>query len=57
MERASGEFFEKVRNGYLALARLHPERIVVIAAEQPVESIAGQVIEIIRDRYRAFQEA
>lgn len=39
MEKSGLEFFERVRNGYLALANAEPERFVIVPAEQPAEEI------------------
>jgi len=39
MEMSNDEFFERVRQGYLELAKEEPGRIVVIDGKQPIESI------------------
>lgn len=39
MEKSGLEFFERVRNGYLALANAEPERFVIVPAEQLAEEI------------------
>ncbi len=43
MERESREFHERVRMGYLALARRWPERIVVIDAARDADAVAATV--------------
>jgi dTMP kinase len=37
------EFFERVRQGYLEIARQHPERCVVIDASQPLEKVQQEL--------------
>lgn len=46
LERASEEFHQRVRAGYLELARKEPERFRVIEGRQPIDAIQ----EAIRDR-------
>ena len=47
MESAGIEFHNRVRNGYLQLAKLEPERIKVIDASKSVDEIHNKVVEII----------
>jgi len=49
-EAESVEFHRKVRAGFLELARLDPERWVVIDAEGSAEEIALRVRELVLDR-------
>lgn len=42
-EREKAEFFEKVRQGYLARAAAEPERFAVIDAGQPLESVKADI--------------
>lgn len=42
-ERQEGEFFERVRRGYLSLAEAEPTRFRVIDAAQPLESVAADI--------------
>ena len=37
------DFHERVRNGFLTIAKHHPDRCVVIDAEQPIKSIATEI--------------
>jgi dTMP kinase len=46
LEREKVEFFEAVRQGYLALAAAEPERFFVVDANQTIEQMAAE----IRDR-------
>jgi dTMP kinase len=48
-EREDQQFFERVRQAYLGLARADPERIRVIDAAGPVESVKKEVEEAILD--------
>lgn len=49
MESAGIEFFERVRRGYLEIAKKEPERAKVIDATQPVEKIHYEVLELIKN--------
>ncbi|EQD28568.1 Thymidylate kinase-like protein [mine drainage metagenome] len=42
-ERETQAFFERVRAGYLALARAAPQRIQVIDAAAPLEAVQRQI--------------
>lgn len=44
IERERDEFFEKVREGFLARARQHPDRIRVIDAAPGAEAVAGAAL-------------
>ena len=43
LEREKVEFFEAVRQGYLALAGAEPERFFVVDARQTIEEMAAQI--------------
>ena len=47
MENAGKEFFNRVRNGYLELAKQSPDRIKVIDATKAIDKVHKNVIEII----------
>lgn len=47
MESAGIEFFKRVRQGYLEIAKSEPERVKVLDATQTIETIANQVKEHI----------
>jgi dTMP kinase len=49
LEMTSGGFFERVREGYLELARRNQSRIVVLNAEKTAEEIAVSVREKLDD--------
>ena len=51
MESAGREFYERVRRGYLAIAREHPERFVVIDGIRGVNDIAQDIRRAVEQRY------
>lgn len=50
IERESLEFFTRVREGYLALARAEPARIAVIDSTRPVDDVAGLIWQTVHER-------
>lgn len=48
MESAGTEFFEKVRQGYLQIAKEEPERVKVINSNDSIENIFEQVVNILK---------
>lgn len=49
IESESALFHEEVRRAYLLLAEKEPERIVTIDANQPLEAVCDQALEIVLD--------
>ena len=47
MESAGMEFFNKVRHGYLEIAKKEPNRVKVINSSDTIENIHKQVIELV----------
>jgi dTMP kinase len=47
-EKESEAFFNRLRNVYLDLARQHPNRYKIINANQPIETVSHDVIEVIK---------
>ena len=47
-------FHEKVRAGYLQLAKANPERIVVVAGTTSREEVAESCYQIIKNRYPSY---
>ena len=41
-------FHQRVREGFLAIARAEPQRVVVVDGEGPVEAVAGRVFDAVR---------
>lgn len=51
MERSGVEFFQEVRNGYLEIARLNPERYSIIDASRTPEEVFESVKSLITKRF------
>jgi dTMP kinase len=51
MEQGALEFFERVREGYLELARQEPERILVIDAQGSPEAVHERIWRELRARF------
>lgn len=49
MEAAGKEFHKKVKDGYLELAKKDPERIKVINANNDIESVYNDTLDILKD--------
>lgn len=52
-ERKSREFHERLRQGFLEIARREPHRCVVIDASESIEAIGGAVVDHVRARLGA----
>ena len=48
MESAGAEFFNRVRNGYLAIAKEEPNRVKVINSADTIENIHKQVVGLVK---------
>ena len=48
MESAGSEFFNRVRNGYLAIAKEEPNRVKVINSADSIENIHKQVVGLVK---------
>jgi dTMP kinase len=55
LEGSGAAFYEDVRQGYLALARRFPKRIVVLSGEKPVEELSDIVGEKILEKIKSSQ--
>lgn len=53
MESQPREFFDKVRQGYLDLAKQEPQRIAVIDASQGIETVEAEIARIVEARMHA----
>lgn len=49
MESAGAEFFNRVRNGYLEIAKQEPERIKVIDSTKSIEDVQIQVLKVVEE--------
>lgn len=47
LDKQSVEFYSKVRNGYLEIAKNNKARVKVIDATQPVDKVVGEVLDLI----------
>ena len=47
MESAGIEFFERVRKGFLEIAKQEPERVKVVDSTQTIEEIHAQILELV----------
>ena len=53
MESAGMEFFNRVRNGYLAIAQEEPNRVKVINSADTIENIHTKVVELVEEVIKA----
>ena len=49
-EQESRAFFERVRNGYLAIAKREPERVVLLDARRPIDIVHDEIVEAVCTR-------
>ena len=47
MESAGIEFFERVRQGFLEIAKKEPDRVKVINSSDTIENIHNQIVELV----------
>ena len=52
-EQESVAFHERVREGYLTLARRNPERVMVLDANRPPETLKEEIIRLVLERIPA----
>ena len=50
MERSGREFFERVRDGYLQIASLEPQRFVVVNGHREREEIHSEIVSVLASR-------
>ncbi|MDH5710851.1 MAG: dTMP kinase [Gammaproteobacteria bacterium] len=50
IEQEKNDFFDRVRNAYLDLARQHPDRICTVDASLPLEQVQAQIKQQLEDR-------
>ncbi len=50
-EREREEFFERVREAYLARAAAEPQRMVIVDAGQPAEQVSARILELLESRF------
>ena len=49
-EHESRQFFERVRDAYLAIARREPERVVLVNARRPLPHVQREIWNAVRER-------
>jgi len=49
-EKESHAFFERVRNGFLEIARREPQRVALVDARPPVEVVHPEIVRLVRER-------
>ena len=54
MESAGKEFFERVRNGYLEIAKKEPNRVKVINSVDSIENIHSKVVDLFVELEEKF---
>lgn len=54
MEDQELDFFERVRQGYLDLAKEEKDRIVIINAAKSIEEVSRCIQDVLKDRYHEF---
>ena len=54
MESQPREFYEKVRQGYLSLARAEPQRISIVDADRTPEAVHDEVLKLVESRRHAL---
>ena len=55
MEREKASFHEKVRGGYLGLAKRWPERFRVIESDRSVEAVTADVLAEVEKLLRRYE--
>ncbi len=54
-EKESHAFFERVRAGFLEIARREPQRVVVVDARSPIETVHQEIVSVVTRRLRQAQ--
>ena len=44
------EFHQRLRDGYLEMAKREPQRFVVINADQPIENLHQKIVAVVTER-------
>jgi len=56
MESSGREFFDRVRNGYLALSANEPQRVIRVDGLRPVEAIHADILNIVAQKMGIQQQ-
>ncbi len=52
-EKLGVDFHQRLRNGFLTIAKAEPERCIVLNAEETIESLHKKVLEIFKSKFAA----
>jgi|WetSurMetagenome_2_1015567.scaffolds.fasta_scaffold35373_2 dTMP kinase len=55
VEQSGKAFYDRVRNGYLAMAKEHPARVLLIDGTRGIESIAAEIEQAVRTRHERIK--
>jgi len=50
IEREDGEFFRRVREGYLSLAQAEPQRVALLDSTRPADEVEAAIWNIVHER-------
>lgn len=50
IEREDGEFFRRVREGYIALAQAEPQRVALLDSTRPADEVEAAIWNIVHER-------
>jgi dTMP kinase len=50
LEQEKADFFERVRQGYLAAARDYPDCVAAIDVDRPFEEVSAELIRLVKSR-------
>jgi dTMP kinase len=51
-EKESQAFFTRVRDGFLAIAKREPQRVVKIDARPPIEAVHDEIVRVVKERLK-----
>ena len=51
IEESGDTFFEKVRQGFLEIARQEPERLIVISSESSIDETHSKIIHVLKQKF------
>ena len=50
LEQEKADFFERVRQGYLAAAREYPDCVTAVDADRPFEEVSADLLKLVKSR-------
>lgn len=51
-EQRNADYYDKIRKGYLQIAKDQPNRCVVVDGAKPIEELSDAIAKIVQDRFR-----